>query len=173
MKLLNAFKYGIILLFILTLIGAWTTAHSQDAPAVPPSEEPKSREVFRVTKIEWNLQKHKLLFSVVVGDCEKPLSKENTCKDGDVVMKYIADYSIDPDNALMWTQDETRKFSLNEATNVLHPLLDYLSRYTAESHLWWEAGQGEKVDKRAKLPLRNPPGITFESKNAGVRTMRK
>lgn len=173
MKLLKAIHFGFITSLVITFLGAWTTSASAQVIVPPAPKDPDTREVFRVTKIEWNLQQHKLHFTIAVGECQTALSKEGTCKDELVDLKKLIDYSIDPDNALMWTNDETRKFSLDEAVKVLHPLLDYLGRYAGESHLWWQEGHGERIDRTAKFPMRNPPGITFEGLKTGTRTLRR
>lgn len=56
-------------------------------------------------------------------------------------------YIIRIDEALMKFEGERRGFDPEEAKNV-HGLLDLLSRYAVESTIWWEKGQGVKMDER-------------------------
>ena len=88
--------------------------------------------------------------------------------------------------ATMTLNGEVRRFSKEEAAHV-HAVMNFVSRYAAESTVWWEAGQGEplqgseraSVDRKAKpqspqqrarakaKPQPQPP-----SELTGVRLMR-
>ena len=50
------------------------------------------------------------------------------------------------DSATMSFNGNGRRFSKTEAANV-HQLMNLVAKYAAESTFWWEAGQGEPVDK--------------------------
>jgi hypothetical protein len=66
-------------------------------------------------------------------------------------------YMINMDSATMTFQGEKRRFSRQEAENV-HVLMDILSKYAIESTIWWEQGQGQKVDDDGKpVPGRKKP----------------
>jgi len=46
----------------------------------------------------------------------------------------------------MSVEGEDRRFSKTEAVSV-HRLMDLVAKYAAESTLWWEAGEGEPLNK--------------------------
>ena len=54
-------------------------------------------------------------------------------------------YEISPNEAVMKFSDQRRGFSPQEAAGV-QKLLDTLSLYCAESVIWWEHGEGVKLD---------------------------
>jgi hypothetical protein len=93
----------------------------------------------RLKSVTWDLSSHKLLWVVETGKLEGrefvPLSSDH--------------YEISPDEAQMKFADETRGFSEAEAAS-LHKLLDTLAIYCAESVVWWDDGQGDKVDQKDK-----------------------
>jgi hypothetical protein len=89
----------------------------------------------RLQSVTWDLKTHKLVWVVETG------AEQN----GKFVAKSTNRYEISPDDAVMAFSDEKRAFTEEEATS-LHKLLDTLSLYCAESVVWWDKGQGEKVD---------------------------
>jgi hypothetical protein len=62
-------------------------------------------------------------------------------------------YEIAPDEAVMQFSTEKRGFTEQEAVN-LHRMLDTLSLYCAESVVWWDEGQGTKLDPKKENPQR-------------------
>jgi hypothetical protein len=54
---------------------------------------------------------------------------------------------------MMQFANEKRGFTEQEAAN-LHRLLDTLSLYCAESVIWWDEGQGTRVNPGDKNPKR-------------------
>ena len=101
----------------------------------------------RLESLTWNSVKHEL--SWVVSNSEKDKKEQN--------------YRIDMSRATMSVNGETRGFSKREAANV-QVLMDILSRYAVESTVWWEDGQGEKLDEKGR-PL---PGKPRPKSNAEI-----
>jgi hypothetical protein len=89
----------------------------------------------RLKSVTWDLASHKLMWVVETGKVEGR----------EFVPSSVDQYEISPDEAKMRFAKETRGFSSVEAS-TLHKLLDTLSIYCAESVVWWDEGQGEKVD---------------------------
>ena len=58
-----------------------------------------------------------------------------------------ATYLVHVDAAVMQFNGEGRRFSQEEAQNV-HTFMDILSQYAIGSTIWWELGQGEKVEEQ-------------------------
>ena len=89
----------------------------------------------RLQSVTWDLKNHKLVWVVETGKLDGQ----------DFVPSGTDRYEISPDEARMKYAEETRGFSPEEAM-TLHRLLDALSLYCAESVMWWDQDQGEKVD---------------------------
>ena len=89
----------------------------------------------RLESVTWDLKSHKLVWVVQKGVEE----------DGKFVVKTTDRYEISPDDAVMAFSNEKRGFTDDEAAS-LHKLLDTLSLYCAESVVWWDAGEGKRVD---------------------------
>jgi hypothetical protein len=49
----------------------------------------------------------------------------------------------------MSTSGEDRRFSKSEAASV-HALMDLVAKYAAESTVWWDAGEGQRIPKDSK-----------------------
>ncbi len=98
----------------------------------------------RLETVTWNSVKHELTWVVSKGQKEKnsyrALSNSN--------------YEISMDSATMTFQGETRRFSKQEAVNV-HALMDVIAKYAVDSTIWWDDGQGEKLDKHGN-PVEDP-----------------
>ena len=58
------------------------------------------------------------------------------------------------ESATMRFKGEGRHFSEDEAKGV-HVLMDIISRYAMEATVWWETGQGEKIDGKGN-PVPDP-----------------
>jgi hypothetical protein len=137
---------GFALLSILMVLPA--------AGQAPPAQKESAR---RLESVTWDPIRHELLWVVSKGKVE-----------GDQFKAGVREkYEINIDQATMSFSDETRRFSKNEAESVRR-LLDFLTRYTAESTIWWEKGFGEVVRKGLRVsnnpfekPLGPARGFTF------------
>jgi hypothetical protein len=89
----------------------------------------------RLESVTWNSVKHELTWVVSKGEnngaAYKPLSTES--------------YLINMDDATMSFHSERRRFSSQEAVNV-HTLMDLVAKYAVDSTVWWDEGQGERID---------------------------
>jgi hypothetical protein len=99
----------------------------------------KDRGPRRLESVTWNSVEHKLTWVVSVGDK----------KDGTYKATENRSYRIDLDKAVMTFDGEDRRFSSDEAASV-HKLMDLLAKYAVESTIWWESGEGQKLDKNGK-----------------------
>jgi hypothetical protein len=68
---------------------------------------------------------------------------------GNFVESEKFNYEIDMDAATMSTSGEDRRFSKSEAASV-HALMDLVAKYAAESTVWWDAGEGQRIPKDSK-----------------------
>jgi hypothetical protein len=113
--------------------------------AAGSSVQAQDRGPRRLESVTWNSVEHKLTWVVSTGkpgDTQKPAETKT--------------YKIDMDAAIMTFNEENRRFSSEEAASV-HALMDLLSKYAVESTVWWEAGQGQRIDKNSKPePAQSP-----------------
>ena len=109
--------------------------NAQDRKMTTNESQPEARK--RLKSVTWDLTSHKLSWEVETGKIEG----------GDFVPTSSEHYEISPDQAQMQYANETRGFSEAEAAS-LHKLLDTLAIYCAESVVWWDQGQGDKVDPK-------------------------
>jgi hypothetical protein len=107
--------------------------------ALSCAEDQRAADKKRLESVTWDLKSHKLVWVVQKG----------VEKDGEFQSKGSEKYEISPDDAVMAVLDEKRGFTKDEA-KALHRLLDTLSQYCAESVVWWDRGEGEKLDKDGK-----------------------
>ena len=96
----------------------------------------KPDEKKRLGSVTWDLKTHKLIWVVQKGQAGQ---------DGKFAANGEERYEISPDEAIMMVADEKRGFTKEEAAS-LHKLLDTLSLYCAESVVWWDRGEGKKID---------------------------
>lgn len=132
----------------LLLAFAATACGQQPARPAAESEDGKARRLEAVT---WDPVKHKLTWTVSVGTLDGK---------GDFHLGNKQLYEIDMDTALMHFKGEDRRFSKEEAVNV-HALMDVVAKYAAESTVWWDLGEGQRVDKSQE---RNP-GASQQDEN--------
>lgn len=104
--------------------------------AVPATAQ-ENRSARRLESVTWNPIEHKLTWTVVEGRLADGGKFEGGKK---------TTFNIKMDEALMSLNDEDRRFSKTEAVSV-HRLMDMVAKYAAESTVWWEAGEGEPVQK--------------------------
>ena len=69
--------------------------------------------------------------------------------------KYVADggkksYEIDLQQAIMSHNGSQRRFSSEEARNVM-TIMHVISKYAQDSTVWWDAGKGQPVGQRVSL----------------------
>ena len=98
-------------------------------------DEPKKRQARRLDSVTWSPSDHKLTWTVIDG----------SLKDGKFEPGKKISFEINMDAATMHASGEDRRFSKQEAASV-HRLMDLVAKYAAESTLWWEAGEGERLD---------------------------
>lgn len=112
------------------IAGGQNVAQHQD-----PDQDNSAGETRRLETVNWNAVSHELTWVISkgekVGTNFRALSKDN--------------YLIKLDDATMTYNGETRGFSKQEASNV-HVLMDLVSKYAADSTIWWDQGQGDKMD---------------------------
>jgi hypothetical protein len=148
-----------IAVLILTCAGL-PCAQEHKAAAEPQSPAVKKR----LQSVTWDLTKHKLVWVVERGEI----------REEEFVPVGSQRYEIAPDEAVMQFSEERRGFSREEAV-ALHTLLDTLTRYCVESVIWWEQGQGDKLDGKEKPkkeqvehPKKSPPPPNPEYLVAGL-----
>ena len=98
-------------------------------------DQAKSKQARRLETVTWSPADHKLTWTVVDG----------SLSDGKFEPGKKLSFEINMDAATMHASGEDRRFSKQEAVSV-HRLMDLVAKYAAESTLWWEAGEGERLD---------------------------
>lgn len=131
-------------LVLLLSITAISCAEEKDKDQKPEQK--------RLESVTWDLNSHKLVWVIQHG------SDQN----GKFVGTGADRYEISPDEATMQFSNEKRGFTAEEAAS-LHKLLDTLSLYCAESVIWWDRGEGDKVGspdgaKKEKVRRQAPTG---------------
>lgn len=122
-------KTAVVLMLSMAAISC-----AQDKKAENRAES-SAKEKKRLESVTWDLTNHKLTWVVQRG----------TENNGQFVVKQSDRYEITPDDAVMAFANEKRGFTKEEAAS-LHRLLDTLSLYCAESVIWWNQGEGERLD---------------------------
>jgi hypothetical protein len=118
-------------------------------PAADPGLEKgparSQRPPRRLETVTWNSVDHQLTWVISSGARTNsgytPLTNEN--------------YQISMDRATMTFHGETRGFSRQEAVNV-RVLMDLISQYAMDSTVWWDNGQGVRLDGKDR-PKRKEP----------------
>jgi hypothetical protein len=108
----------------------------------------QNAEKKRLESVTWDLTNHKLIWVIQTG----------TEQGGAFVANRSDTYEILPDKAVMSFANEKRGFTQEEAAS-LHKLLDTLSLYCAESVIWWDQGEGDRLDgmeERRRTPHTRP-----------------
>ena len=95
------------------------------------------RDVKQLESVTWDLNAHKLTWVVRTGTMANGRFEGGTSQS----------YEISPGDAVMKFSDQRRGFSPQEAAGV-QKLLDTLSLYCAESVIWWDHGEGVKLDEK-------------------------
>lgn len=120
-----------VVILVLSLVGI--------ACAQEPKIQPNNSEKKRLDSVTWDLKSQKLIWVVARG----------TVANGNFTPTATDRYEISPDDATMTYGTEIRGFTEEEAAS-LHKLLNTLSLYCAESVVWWDKGEGEKIDKHSQ-----------------------
>jgi hypothetical protein len=119
----------------------WNHSRAEDAHRTGPkplrldAAQQDAPTVRRLESVSWSPVKHRLTWEIS-SDAEKTDSIPAVKTDH---------YEIQMDDATMTYNGETRRFSENEALQV-RAVMDVISKYAADSTLWWEEGQGDPVD---------------------------
>jgi len=110
--------------------------------------EPKPDEIRRLNAVTWDLKTHTLSWSVEKG----------TETNGEFSATSTQRYEIKPDAATMAVAEENRRLDHDEAA-LLHRLLDTITLYCAQSVVWWDHGEGERVmnDREGRPPDATKP----------------
>ncbi len=117
---------------LLLAVAAISCAQDRKAPAKEPDNNSENK---RLESVTWDLKSHKLIWVVQKG----------TERNGEFVPSASDRYEITPDDAVMAFSNERRGFTEEEAAS-LHKLLDTLSLYCAESVIWWDQGEGTRLN---------------------------
>lgn len=139
-------KTAVVLMLSMAAISC-----AQDKKAENPTNQSNqsAQEKKRLQSVTWDLTNHKLTWIVQRG----------TERNGQFVATRSDRYEITPDEAVMSFANEKRGFTQEEAAS-LHRLLDTLSLYCAESVIWWDQGEGERLDgtpSRRNTPHQRTP----------------
>ena len=101
-----------------------------------PNQQPGTgSDVKQLESVTWNLKDHKLIWTVQSG----------RMANGRFESRSSDRHEITPNDAVMMFDEQRRGFSHQEAV-ALQKLLDTLSLYCAESVIWWDHGEGKKLD---------------------------
>jgi hypothetical protein len=124
---------------VVLLLSLAALACAQDRKSTEDNRSADEKK--RLESVTWDLKNHKLIWVIEKGSMEK----------GEFKTASSEKYEITPDDAIMSFADEKRGFTKEEASS-LHRLLDTLSLYCAESVVWWDQGQGIKLDPKSQKP---------------------
>jgi len=130
---------GLLVLTMASIPGFAQGGGNPQGEGVKP-DEPKTQKgktkLRRLESVTWNPVTEELTWVISSGDK----------KTGSYEPGHGATYKIHMDAAIMGFEGEDRRFSSEEAEQV-HKLMDVISRYAIESTIWWEQGEGERLDK--------------------------
>lgn len=128
-------------------------------PSPDRNAQPAERATRRLESVTWDSVKHQLTWVISQGQ-----------RDGrDYKALAQQDYLINMDKATMTVLGETRGFSRQEAHNV-RVLMDLIAKYAVDSTLWWDDGQGEKLDENG-APQPKPRRDRKPSKDDNVKIL--
>ena len=105
------------------------------SPRDAPTDDKKPEKIHRLESVTWNPMTCELTWVVSTGI---RVGRRYTSSEQKT-------YQISMDIAVMQVGAERRAFQMQEAENV-HTLMDIISRYAADSTIWWDNGEGEKID---------------------------
>lgn len=129
---------------LLVVLVFLACASAQELP--PPSKKsPMPKKAVRLESLTWDPVNSKLSWVVTEGTVDE---SERYTPEGPRSF-----YSIDMRRAVMFFEGDGRRFSKQEALGV-SALLNRLSRYTLESVLWWQEGEGEPIDTKLRADER-------------------
>jgi hypothetical protein len=126
-------RAGFMKLFLIVPAVLTFAGYAQDKPK--PQDPPAQHPIRRLDSVTWNPVTAELSWVVSTwdpsGTATQPSAKET--------------YSMSIDAAQMKFHGEGRGFDPVEAKHV-RVLMDMIAMYAVESTVWWESGQGEKLD---------------------------
>ena len=153
---------GLVALIVVSIPGYAQGGASPHADRVKPDDpqeqKGKPAKLRRLESVSWNPVTEELTWVISSGDRKTGGYEPGA---GDT-------YKIRMDAAIMRFEGEGRRFSSEEAEQV-HKLMDVISRYAIESTVWWEDGEGVRLDERGNpLPdKKQPKKITPGDLHAG------
>jgi hypothetical protein len=110
-------------------------------PEKQAEKTPEKTYVRRLEAVTWNPVRAELTWLVSVWDVQS----------GDRSLVAKERYTVHPDDAVMESDGEFRKFDAGEAKR-LRVLMDVISTYAVESTVWWDYGPDAKTDTQV-IPL--------------------
>lgn len=139
------------------------TSQVENTDAQSENESPKARASRRLESVTWNSVKHQLTWVIEKGERAEGSSFRPNSQ---------AKYEINMDKATMTFNGESRGFSKEEAANV-HMLMDLVSKYAIDSTVWWDQGQGMKLDENGNPTEPEPDRRTpVRDKDKNIATLR-
>jgi hypothetical protein len=124
-------------------------------------QDSKARPTRRLESVTWNSVSHQLTWVITQGEKTDGASFRPDKE---------AKYEINMDKATMTFNGESRGFSKEEATNV-HMLMDLVSKYAIDSTVWWDQGQGLKLDDKGN-PVEPAPSSPKLDDGKSIATLR-
>jgi hypothetical protein len=131
-----------IILLSAALIAAVALAIARPQTAATPDHKEPGEKQKQLVSVTFNLLDFKLRWDLAEGTVDD--------KGEFRIDKLLGQQEINPDEATMTVNGETRKFSEREASS-LRRMLATLARYCAESTIWFEEGNGEPVNKPGRI----------------------
>ena len=107
----------------------------------PPDKQPEKALVRRLEAVTWNPVRAELTWMVSVWNFQS----------GERSLVAKERYTMHPDDAVMESDGEFRKFDSAEAKR-LRILMDVISTYAVESTVWWDYGPDAKVETQV-IPM--------------------
>jgi hypothetical protein len=135
--------------YLMALVIVIGIAYPQDRSVDPQAAIGKPGELHDKDKKEAD-GKRRRLETVTWNPTTRELTwvvSEGNTSTGTYLSLTRATYLIHLDAAVMQFNGEGRRFSQEEAQNV-QTFMDVLSEYAIRSTIWWELGQGEKIDEQ-------------------------
>lgn len=126
--------------------------------ALEAQQPPEAEKRYRVESIRIDPVGRTLTWAVSEGRSDEDGSYP-------ALMTLLPDYRIDLRHATMTWENETRRFSRDEA-EVVAEILAVVVQYANESTVWWELGKGEPVDPKSRASLNG--ALRVESHGVGT-----
>lgn len=156
---------NVICLLAVTLtsvpLSAQANAAHPPAPDGGKAEAPRASKppeaLRRLESVTWNPVKCQLTWVVSAG----------TRSAGQYIRTGEKAYTIDMDSAVMKFDGESRGFEAAEAERV-HQIMNLIAEYAIESTIWWDRGEGVKLDRKTEIAGQGPPNREPDLAEASV-----